>query len=57
MARRAADRAVRQARPVKLRPMTSYERRLVHMALRDDRRVVTGSEGEDPARAVVVAPK
>jgi len=57
MARRAADRAVRQARPVKLRPMTSYERRLVHMALREDRRVVTGSEGEDPARAVVVAPK
>jgi spoIIIJ-associated protein len=57
MARRTADRAVRQGRPVKLRPMTSYERRLVHMALRNDRRVVTASEGEDPARAVVVAPK
>ena len=37
--------------------MTSYERRVIHMALRDDRRVVTGSEGEDPARAVVVSPK
>jgi spoIIIJ-associated protein len=57
MARRTADRAVRQGRPVKLRPMTSYERRLVHMALREDRRVVTASEGEDPARSVVVAPK
>jgi spoIIIJ-associated protein len=57
MARRTADRAVRQGRPVKLRPMTSYERRLVHMALREDRRVVTASEGEDPARCVVVAPK
>ena len=57
MARRTADRAVRQGRPVKLRPMSSYERRLVHMALRDDRRVVTASEGEDPARAVVVSPK
>jgi spoIIIJ-associated protein len=57
MARRSADRAVRQSRPVKLRPMTSYERRLVHVALRDDRRVVTASEGEDPARAVVIAPK
>jgi spoIIIJ-associated protein len=57
MARRTADRAVRQGRAVKLRPMTSYERRLVHMALRDDKRVVTGSEGEDPARAVVVSPK
>lgn len=57
MARRTADRAVRQGRPVKLRPMTSYERRLVHMALRNDRRVVTVSEGDDPARAVVVSPK
>jgi spoIIIJ-associated protein len=57
MARRTADRAARQGRPVKLRPMTSYERRLVHMALRDDRRVVTASEGEDPARSVVVSPK
>lgn len=57
MARRTADRAVRQGRPVKLRPMTSYERRLVHMALRNDKRVVTASEGDDPARAVVVSPK
>jgi spoIIIJ-associated protein len=57
MARRTADRAVRQGRPVKLRPMTSYERRLVHMALRNDRRVVTVSEGDDPGRAVVVSPK
>lgn len=57
MARRSADRVARQGRAVKLRPMTSYERRVIHMALRDDRRVVTGSEGEDPARAVVISPK
>jgi spoIIIJ-associated protein len=57
MARRSADRVARQGRAVKLRPMTSYERRVIHMALRDDRRVITGSEGEDPARAVVVSPK
>jgi spoIIIJ-associated protein len=57
MARRIADRVSRQGRAVKLRPMTSYERRVIHMALRDDKRVVTVSEGEDPARAVVVSPK
>jgi spoIIIJ-associated protein len=57
MARRTADRAVRQGRAVKLRPMTSYERRLIHMALLEDKRVLTASEGEDPARAVVVSPK
>jgi len=57
MARRTADRVSRQGREVKLRPMTSYERRVVHMALRGDKRVVTGSDGEEPMRAVVVSPK
>lgn len=57
IARRAADRAVRQRRAVELRPMTSFERRVVHMALRDDRRVTTQSEGEDPRRMVVVHPR
>lgn len=57
IARRAADRAARQHSPVRLRPMTAYERRVVHVVLRDDRRVQTGSEGEDPFRMVVVSPK
>lgn len=57
MARRTADRVARQGREVRLRPMTSYERRVVHMALRGDRRVETGSEGEEPMRAVVITPK
>lgn len=57
IARRAADRASHQHRPIELRPMTSFERRVVHMALRDDRRVVTKSEGEEPRRMVVVHPK
>lgn len=57
IARRTADRVSRQGRAVKLRPMTSYERRVVHMTLREDRRVTTGSEGEEPFRSVVVSPK
>lgn len=52
----AANRADRQDKEVSLRPMTPYERRLVHMALRDDTRVETYSVGEDPNRHVVVAP-
>ncbi len=52
----AADRAVDQDRDIRLRPMNAYERRLVHMALRDDERVETHSEGEDPERRVVVVP-
>ena len=57
IARRGADRATRQHGAVKLRPMTAYERRVVHVALRDDLRVVTASEGEDPFRMVVISPR
>lgn len=57
IARRAADRAARQHIPVKLRPMTAYERRIVHVALRNDRRVKTESDGAEPFRQVVVKPK
>jgi spoIIIJ-associated protein len=57
IARRSADRAARQQTAVKLRPMTAYERRVVHVALRDDRRIMTQSEGEDPFRLVVILPK
>lgn len=53
----AADKAVGQDRSIKLRPMTPYERRIVHIALRGDDRVETVSEGEGRARRVVVSPR
>ena len=52
----AADRAVSQNRSVRLRPMTPYERRIIHITLADDPRVETASEGEGTARRVVVLP-
>lgn len=52
----AADRAASQKRNVRLRPMTPYERRIIHLALADDSRVETASEGEGAARRVVVLP-
>lgn len=54
MARSAASRAVRQHGSVSLPPMSAYERRLVHIALREDERVDTYSEGTDPERRVVI---
>lgn len=56
MARSAAARAVRQHGSVTLPPMSAYERRLVHIALRDNASVETHSEGVDPERRVVVTP-
>jgi len=57
MARGAAERAVRQRRAFQLRPMSSFERRVIHVVLRDDRRVQTESEGVEPRRMVVVHPR
>lgn len=57
IARSAANKAVRLHRPVQLRPMSGFERRIVHITLRDDRRVETQSEGEEPRRMVVVRPR
>lgn len=54
MAHNAASRAVRQHSSVSLPPMSAYERRLVHIALRDNARVDTHSEGSDPERRVVI---
>lgn len=56
LARSSAKKAISQQRSIKLRPMTPYERRIIHIALRDDPRVNTGSEGEGSARHVVIVP-
>ena len=56
LARSSANKAAAQGRSIKLRPMTPYERRIIHVALRDDSRVDTASEGEGSARHVVVVP-
>ena len=57
IARSTANKAASQHRSVKMRPMTPSERRIVHIALRDDDRVDTASEGEGSARHVVVVPR
>lgn len=57
IARSTANKAASQHRSVKMRPMTPYERRIVHIALRDDDRVDTASKGEGSARHVVVVPR
>lgn len=57
LAGRMADKAVRQGRKVALDPMNAFERRIVHMSLADDDAVETYSEGEDPHRRIIIAPK
>lgn len=56
-ARQAADKAAGSAKPVELQPMTSWERRIVHLTLERDERVFTESRGKGNKRRVVVYPK
>jgi len=53
----AADRVRKSGAPYEFAPMSSRERRIVHLALRDQAGLVTQSEGEGMRRYVVVYPE
>jgi spoIIIJ-associated protein len=57
LARRMAERVAQTGRSLMLEPMGAYERRIVHLALRDDPTVYTESAGEGENRKVVIFPK
>jgi spoIIIJ-associated protein len=52
----AAETAVHERRPVALEAMSALERKVVHEHLKGRHDVETYSEGEEPARRLVVAP-
>jgi spoIIIJ-associated protein len=56
LARRAADDAVRSGKAMELEPMSSAERKVVHLALAERDDVETSSEGREPVRFVVIRP-
>ena len=57
LARRVAREVSSTKIEVKMDSMNSYERRIIHNALTNNKRVFTESEGEEPNRYVVVKPK
>src|SRR6266513_6092829 len=56
-ARVAADKVRQTGVPYHFAPMSSRERRIVHLALRDEHDLVTESEGEGLRRSVILYPK
>ena len=54
---KVAKEVVKTKVPVKLKPMSSYERRIIHNKLSEWRDVYTESEGEGTERAIVIKPK
>lgn len=53
----AAERVMKTGQPYHFGPMSSRERRVLHLALREFPDLRTESEGEPPRRAVVIFPK
>jgi spoIIIJ-associated protein len=57
LARRMADQVTKTGRRATLEPMTSSERRIIHLELRSHPAVTTESTGEEPYRKVMILPK
>lgn len=54
MAKQLAREVARTGVEAKLDPMNSYERRIIHNTLTNNKKVYTESEGEEPNRFVVI---
>jgi spoIIIJ-associated protein len=57
LARRMASQAIEMSRTMSLEPMPAYERRIIHIELREDPQVETLSVGEGKRRKVTIIPK
>ena len=49
-----AKRAIRERRSIALRPMSAYERRIVHMTLAENKDIKTESIGDGDERKVII---
>jgi spoIIIJ-associated protein len=57
LALKMGDKAKRIKKPVTTNPMNPHDRRLVHLALKDDEQLETRSRGEGLLKRVVIIPK
>lgn len=56
LAKRTAEKVVKVQKSYEMEPMNAAERRIIHSTLQDFPGVTTFSEGEDPARCVIISP-
>jgi spoIIIJ-associated protein len=56
LGRQAAERVRETHESLLLKPMMSYERRIVHEAISEFSDVTTESQGEDPERRILIKP-
>ena len=56
LAGRLAIKAIKTGQNVALEPMPSYERKVIHTALVNNRKIKTYSDGNEPHRHIVITP-
>lgn len=56
LGREIAEQVVKTKKSVMLQPMSSYERRIIHLELAERADIVTESIGEEPERRIVIRP-
>lgn len=56
LAEKLGGKVKRTGRPVTVNPMNAHDRRIIHIALQDDRDLVTKSRGEGAFRKIVILP-
>ena len=52
-----ADKVIKTGRSMKMDPMSPFDRRIVHLTLENEKKVMTESEGVGSRRQVVIRPK
>jgi spoIIIJ-associated protein len=57
LAQRLGEKAKRLGRPVTISPMSAHDRRIIHLALEDDKALRTWSTGTGLYRKVIISPE
>lgn len=55
LARKTAETVIKTGKTIRLEPMQAYERKIIHSALQDNKKVSTESTGVEPRRRVVIS--
>ena len=49
-----AEKVIKYGKPIKMDPMSPFDRRIIHLALEKDKKVITESQGSGSRRQVVI---
>ncbi len=55
LAKRTAETVMRTGKSITLEPMQAYERKIIHSALQDNKKISTESTGVEPRRRIVIS--